>query len=1130
LAAGGDEAIAEAFGDWRQRHDQSLLIVDQFEELFTQNTDEEQRRCAEILGRIALDADVHVVLSMRDDFFVRCNQYEQLRPMYSEVTVLDPPHGSALRRAVVQPALRCGYRFEDEELADEILAEVEGERGALPLLAFALARLWEKRDRENGLITRQAYRDIGGVGGSLAGHAEALMERLGPERHGIVREIFRNLVTAQGTRAARDTDELLSVFRDNRDEAAEVLRALIDARLLTSYEVPSDDGPGRQRMEIIHESLLRAWPRLVRWQTQDADAAQLRDELRHAAKQWDEHERSDDYLWSGRAYREFALWHESYPGGLTDLEAAFAAAMTSLATRRRRRQRIAVTAGFAILLAGLAIVGSFWRRSVLETRRAEAANLLSLGQLHLESYPSATLAHAIASLDLADSYAARTLALETLWKAPTALFVNDRDTWWVRFSADGNRIVQSTRGRGAPINVIDQHGRLTAIDRPSEWGLALIYVSPTGDYLLANGWNETGQAPQHAILWSLPDGRKVAEARYAAPSVILETGWNERRVVLLILEGDGASLDAVSFDGTIERLATFDLDLEPLQWAQRTKIDVQNGRWLAVVDDATIMVHEILEDGLSAPRVLERHEGRDIRISIDPQGRYAATKISTGEARIWDLTGGSPPRVVQLQADSSEGGFRSSGAILLGNGDFLTCYTYEDGQEIYWFWSLTAEGARFLRRIDTGLKGLGFENWDPGGMRLARSGPDEAVRIWSLAAPADAEPLELLRGDVGRPWDPRFHPSGRLIATADERGLAVWPLTREYPFVIRGHDAAVNSVVFDPRGQWLASGGTDDTIRLWPLSGTSPEQGRVLFGEDSFDISRMAVSPDSELLLAGSTLGPAVVVPVNGSPSTKFEGFLTSMAVAFSANGELAAIVATKPEDFEEQSLYVYEVGSWGESVFDEPDYLNVNPHFLRDGRILAVGEAGLWRVDLESHQCDLVYPVNSPESIGQFAVSRDERRIALLVELEGAPGTAVVLDLEAGTTTALESHGHELSSIALDPTGTVVVTGDASGVVRVGSATGEEPYLLLGHEGRVWSVAIDPLGRRIASGGQDGTVRLWPMPDLSKPPLHTLPRSELIAKLKTLTNLRVVRDEESTTGWKLTHDPFPGWETVPTW
>jgi hypothetical protein len=164
---------------------------------------------------------------------------------------------------LIQPALRCGYRFEDESVVEEMLEEVSRERGALPLLGFSASRLWERRDRRTGYLTKDVYEEIGGIGGALSRHAEAALERVGGDRVRIVRELFRNLVTAQGTRVARSRAELLSVFDAprrpatvpaasmaevesgrpiDRSAAEEVIDVLIDARLLTSYEVSGGEG------------------------------------------------------------------------------------------------------------------------------------------------------------------------------------------------------------------------------------------------------------------------------------------------------------------------------------------------------------------------------------------------------------------------------------------------------------------------------------------------------------------------------------------------------------------------------------------------------------------------------------------------------------------------------------------------------------------------------------------------------------------------------------------------------------------------------------------------------------------------------------------------------------------------
>jgi len=166
------------------------------------------------------------------------------------------------------------------------------------------------------------------------------------------------------------------------------------------------------------------------------------------------------------------------------------------------------------------------------------------------------------------------------------------------------------------------------------------------------------------------------------------------------------------------------------------------------------------------------------------------------------------------------------------------------------------------------------------------------------------------------------------------------------------------------------------------------------------------------------------------------------------------------------------------------------------------------------------------------FALSPDGRR--LLVRAGRTPGAAMyeellLIDLATRTPRRITTHGHRLWSAVFDPSGRVIVSGDVDGVVRAGPVTGEEPHLLLGHATQVTALAVSPDGRWIASASDDA-FNLWPMPDVTKPPLHALPHAELMARLDALTNLRVVPDPSSATGWKLDVGPFPGWKDVPTW
>jgi WD40 repeat protein len=196
----------------------------------------------------------------------------------------------------------------------------------------------------------------------------------------------------------------------------------------------------------------------------------------------------------------------------------------------------------------------------------------------------------------------------------------------------------------------------------------------------------------------------------------------------------------------------------------------------------------------------------------------------------------------------------------------------------------------------------------------------------------------------------------------------------------------------------------------------------------------------------------------------------------------------------------------------------------------LAVGR----RWDLDAGTSELLHPA----PCGPMDASADGRRILVACnsaagaeKANGVPSLTaelLVFDTSTGEHRRIESHGADIVSVAMSPSGDVIATGDSSGTVRVGRSDGREPHLLVG-AGGIGSAAFSPDGHWIASG-QGNEIRLWPMPDVSKPPLHTLSRDALLAKLGSLTNLRVVEDPASATDYRLDIAPFPGWKDLPTW
>lgn len=336
----------------------AVLFVDQLEELLTLADDGEAAFASLALSSL-LDAApaLHLIATVRSDFLARLAALPGLGDAVTAALYLCKPlpHHN-IREVIVGPARITGLRFESPALVDELVASVGSSAGELPLLQFALSRLWECRDVHRNMICASSLQAIGGVGGALAVFADGVLAQIPTRYASLARHILTSLVTEDGTRARKSVDELCAESRDASQQAVQlVLETFVQGRL-----VSVEDRGGTPSYQIAHDVLVAGWGSLRGWRGRDIEREAARERLVRAAAEWNRLDRPLHALWNRAQLVEVG---ELSATALGQSEAEFLE-RSRRAVRGRRVARYAASLAIPVL-----VVLGFFSAQIISHRR-----------------------------------------------------------------------------------------------------------------------------------------------------------------------------------------------------------------------------------------------------------------------------------------------------------------------------------------------------------------------------------------------------------------------------------------------------------------------------------------------------------------------------------------------------------------------------------------------------------------------------------------------------------------------------------------------------------------------------------------------------------------------------------------
>lgn len=983
-----------------------LIVVDQFEEAFTLCRDEAE--CTRFIDLLLTavsspNSRVRVVLGVRADFYGHCTRHPGLVAAMADAQVaVGPMTTDELRRAIVQPAVREECVVEGALLA-ELVAQAAGNAGVLPLLSHALLETW--RRRRGNTLTLAAFQTAGGIDGALARTAETVYSGLSETRKQLVRNLFLRL-TALGE-GTEDTKRRITRSEVDAD-TIDVLDVLAEARLVTIAD---------NTVEIAHEALIRAWPRLRQWLAADREGLRTHRRLTEAAQEWSALEQDPGSLYRGARLVVAKEWVGTESAALNPVERAFLDTSVdqeereSAKNRRRARQLRYLAAGLAVLLVvvtAISVVAIRERNDAEQAQRVAISRQLATQALTIaESDPGRAKLLSLQAYRTARTLEARSalMSMSAHRDYRTEIQAHTGAASELAFTPDGTII---SAGRDKTVALWDpvRRTRLAAMTGHDTWIKALA-ASKDGKTAA------TGGDDKRVVLWDV-----------------------EKRQTIGSLDGHTDTIRKIAFtpDGRLVASASYDRTVRLWDVAQRTNLATFTGHTAGVAT-----------------------------VAISPDGKTLVTGGDDQSIVLWDIA--TRTRLATLAENI--GGVRAfdfspDGTMLAsaGTGPAVRVWDVASRTELTTFVGHTAQAVITVK-------------FSPDGRTIASAGNDLVVRLWDVP---NRVPRAVHAGHQANVYTLAFSPDGTKLASAGEEGkIILWD--PRAPAMTGRPINQVHDLAFTPDGHGLVTAGPGHST-FWDIGTRAPKR---IVGTGAVLVNGVAISPDGRTVVTGTEdprLAPGQPGhnvefwdPTTSAPPASLPGHTAGvMDVALSPDGRTAASTS------KDKTVILWDVLSRTRFATLDTGVLASGVAFSPDGRLLAVADhddfVTLWDPVTRTRKAQLRGHTGWAKTV---AFGPDGRVLASA----GADQTVILWDTATGAQiTRLTGHKDALfNGLAFSPDGkTIAYTSADNTVLLWDTEQRQVSARLTGHLAGVRAVAFSRDSTTLATAGADGTVILWDM------------------------------------------------------